>query len=271
MNGGWIGLFLLMLVVGCGGPKTSPERPPVVFPPPHPSSTNTVASQAEAGDAHAQYQLGAQLDNGRNAIEAAMWFKRAAEQGHREAQFNFACMLAEGHGVEVNAIEAAKWFSKAADQGLAAAQFNLGVIHEEGRGLDKSGIEAVKHFQQSADQGYAPAQFKLANCLLRGTGVVKDEVEAVRYLVPAARQGFLEAQYYLGFLMARGRGVTKDPVNALVWLNLAAAKGHVAARKEKASVAAQLSPADVGKAQRLALQFKKQDKAMPPPRPAPNN
>ena len=96
-------------------------------------------------------------------------------------------------------------------------------------------------------------------------------MEAVRYLIPAARQGFLEAQYFLGFLIARGRGVEKDPVNALVWLNLAAAKNHAAARREKAQVSRQLAPEDVAKAQRLALQFKKQDKALPAPKPAPGN
>lgn len=271
MDGGRIGLFLIIILAGCGGPKTGTERPPVVFPLPHPSSTNTVAIQAEAGDAKAQFALGTQLDNGRNDVESAMWFLRAAEQGHREAQFNFACMLAGGQGVAVNPAEAAKWFRKAADQGLAKAQFNLGVLFDEGRGVEKFDLEAARFYQLAAEQGYAPAQFKLGNLLLRGTGVVKDEREAVRFLVPSARQGFLEAQYFLGVLMSSGRGVEKDPVNALVWFNLAAAKGHAAARREKSQLSRQLVPADVAKAQRLALQFKKLDQALPAPKPAPGN
>ena len=36
-----------------------------------------------------------------------------------------------------NTVEAAKWYRLAADQGYAEAEFNLGQLYAEGRGVEK--------------------------------------------------------------------------------------------------------------------------------------
>jgi TPR repeat protein/CHAT domain-containing protein len=49
-----------------------------------------------------------------------------AERGDAEAQFNLGLMYQKGEGVAQNDVEAAKWFRKAAEQGHAAASGSLG-------------------------------------------------------------------------------------------------------------------------------------------------
>ena len=54
-------------------------------------------------------------------------FKKAAEQGHANAQFNLGVMYDKGEGVTRDAKQAVYWVQKAAEQGFAEAQTNLGV------------------------------------------------------------------------------------------------------------------------------------------------
>ena len=60
-----------------------------------------------------------------NLIEAAKWYRAAAETGDAEAQFCLGRLYARGDGVPQELGEAAKWFEKAAEQGIAAAQVNI--------------------------------------------------------------------------------------------------------------------------------------------------
>ena len=46
-----------------------------------------------------------------------------------------------------------KGYRKAAEQGLANAQFNLGVMYHKGRGVPQSYEEAAKWFRKAAEQG----------------------------------------------------------------------------------------------------------------------
>jgi TPR repeat protein len=63
-----------------------------------------------------------------DAAEAARWYRKAAQQGHAEAQKILGDMYANGHGVARDAAEAARWYRKAAQQGYAEARKKLGLI-----------------------------------------------------------------------------------------------------------------------------------------------
>ena len=52
-----------------------------------------------------------------------------AEKGNAQAQFKLAFMYAEGRGVTKDEAQAALWYRKAAGQGHAAGQSNLKVVH----------------------------------------------------------------------------------------------------------------------------------------------
>ena len=118
---------------------------------------------AEQGNAQAQTGLGRTLKNaiGPNPAayaEAMKWFRKAADQGDIDGQFDLAVMYYDGKGgVPQDYAEAMKWFRKAADQGDADAQTSIGVLYELGQGVPQNYAEAMKWYRKAADQGNADA------------------------------------------------------------------------------------------------------------------
>jgi localization factor PodJL len=58
---------------------------------------------------------------GANYKSASIWFRKAADRGVADSQFNLGILYARGIGVEQNLAESFKWFSLAAAQGDADA------------------------------------------------------------------------------------------------------------------------------------------------------
>ena len=80
----------------------------------------------------------------------------------------------------------------------------------------------------------------------------QDNAEAVAWYRLAAEQGHADAQFNLGWMYASGRGVPQDDVTAHMWLNVAAATGHEQARKNRDSVAANMTREQIAEAQARA-------------------
>ena len=59
--------------------------------------------------------------HGANYKSASFWFRKAADRGVADSQFNLGILYARGIGVEQNLAESFKWFSLAAAQGDADA------------------------------------------------------------------------------------------------------------------------------------------------------
>ncbi|MFQ5469824.1 MAG: tetratricopeptide repeat protein [Gammaproteobacteria bacterium] len=81
------------------------------------TATNEFTSLAEQGSADGQYYLGRlyQLDSTATSRRlAVIWLKKAAEQGHTEAQGFLASQYASGFGVDKDLVLAYKWYSLAA-------------------------------------------------------------------------------------------------------------------------------------------------------------
>ncbi|MGB7745816.1 MAG: tetratricopeptide repeat protein [Verrucomicrobiia bacterium] len=150
-------------------------------------------SAAPKGDLEAQYNLGRAYQNGfgvkRDLAEAAVWYQRAAEKGHSDAQNSLAMLLAMGRDYA----GAAPWFERAAAQGNADAQYNLGVLHRNGLGVRQNYELAGQWFQKAAELGHAQAQIDLAKMYELGRGVKPDYVEACKWLKLAELQGNEEA------------------------------------------------------------------------------
>ncbi len=122
---------------------------------------------AEKGDPEQQFQLGNIYSNGllgapRNNAEAAVWYRKAAEQGHSDAQYSLGLCYAAGKGVTKSFIEAAKWHLKAAEQGNPKAQYALGEYNREGYGGAKNFVQACKWYRLAAEQGDADARYENA-------------------------------------------------------------------------------------------------------------
>lgn len=147
-------------------------------------------AKANAGDANAQYNLGVNYETGLGApqdhMQAAIWFRKAAEKGMADAQYYLAMLYHRGDGVSQDYVEAVTWCRKAAEQGLAEAQFSLGVSYYGGEGLPQNYAQAASWFRKAAEQGNAGAQFWLGLLYNIGIGVPQDYAEAYFWLDIAA-------------------------------------------------------------------------------------
>lgn len=117
---------------------------------------------ATAGDGLAQLNLAAAYDHGLLGLaadpsRAVMWYRRAAEQGLAEAEFNLAHCLATGHGAPIDLAGARVWMVRAARQGLADAQFLYGVMLTEGLGGPVESARGLAWLRRAAAQGQADA------------------------------------------------------------------------------------------------------------------
>ena len=64
--------------------------------------------------------------------QARVWFRKAAEQGQVDAQYNLAIMHRYGKGGPVSMEQACVWWGRAAEQGHVKAQFNLALMRKQG-------------------------------------------------------------------------------------------------------------------------------------------
>ena len=108
-------------------------------------------------------------------IQAAQWFRKAAEQDDSVAQYTLAAMYENGAGVLRDPAQAANWYRRAAEKGHVKAQFDLGVIYASGSGVARDAAQAVLWFRKAADAGEARAQFNLGVMYAAGTGVPQDD------------------------------------------------------------------------------------------------
>jgi TPR repeat protein len=146
-------------------------------------------AEGMGGDAVAQRELGIAYADGlgvlKDAREATLWFRRAAEQGDATGQYRLADCYCRGVGVDRNDKEAATWCRKAAEQGQRQAQHLLGVLLHCGRGVVQDDKEAVAWFQKSAAQGCTIALYELGVCYEMGYGVEKDLSAAATWYTKA--------------------------------------------------------------------------------------
>ncbi|MFN4023964.1 MAG: peptidoglycan-binding protein [Hyphomonas sp.] len=188
---------------------------PAVSYPPIPAIV-TVESEANAGNAIAQYQLAQSLRAGGDLDTAIPLLRRAALKG------------------------------------IAPAQYDLGKIYELGQGVDQDLIQARSLIARAAEQGHVGAMYDLALFMAEGEGGPADEAGAAEWFRRAADHGFTDAQYNLGVMYAEGIGVEQDPGDALYWFELAARQGDGGAALEVRNLSARLPEAVVSDVRQLA-------------------
>lgn len=95
-----------------------------------------IARQAEDGRLYSKY-YGPDAFVTRDQIGAA-------ESRVMSSEFILGLMYRNGEGVTKNYAEAMKWYRKAAEQGHADAQLNLGLMYFDGEGVPKNNVEGYK-------------------------------------------------------------------------------------------------------------------------------
>lgn len=217
-------------------------------------------TQAERGNAAAQYSIGWRYDDGEGVpvddAEAVKWYRLAAEQGYPAAEYSLGVMYANGEGVLANDVEAVKWYRIAAGHGDAKAQYSIGWRYLNGRGVPQDDAEAATWYLKAGEQGIAMAQLALGMMYDIGRGVPQNDAEAVRWYRLAGEQGSAAAQHNLGIMYRQGRGVPQDYVEAHMWLNLAASRESGPKAKsfaeDRNTIAVRMTPQQISEAQRLA-------------------
>ncbi|MBL3931269.1 sel1 repeat family protein, partial [Bacteroides thetaiotaomicron] len=71
-------------------------------------------------------------------------------KGEKAAQFNLGNALLQGKGVKKDEQQAAIWMRKAAEQGLSAAQVQLGEIYYYGLGVERDYVQAWAWFDTAS-------------------------------------------------------------------------------------------------------------------------
>ena len=124
--------------------------------------------------------------------QSVHWWRKAAEQGHVDAQSNLGWAYLNGRGVPQDDAQAVHWYRKAAEQGHANAQFALGKAYEYGKGVPQEYSEAVRWYREAAEQSDANAQMYLGAAYFSGHGVPQDRVEAHKPRWTAENRQFLD-------------------------------------------------------------------------------
>ena len=76
-------------------------------------------------------------------VEAAKWYREAAEQGHANAQVGIGIRYALGEGVPQNFIQAHMWYNLAAAQGDEVGRDNRDILAEKMTTADISTAQAL--------------------------------------------------------------------------------------------------------------------------------
>ena len=101
-----------------------------------------LAEKARMGDAAAQYELALEYFFGRsrsvNPVLAVYWFRRAADAGHPESQYNAARCYERGWGCRRSMGMAVRYYAKAGEKQLLAAQLRYAELLYAGVPAEKS-------------------------------------------------------------------------------------------------------------------------------------
>ncbi len=187
--------------------------------------------------------------------EAVSWFRKAAAQGHRGAQFSLGVLYANGFGVPQNFSEAAKWFRQTALAGNAAPAFYLGLLYENGAGVPRNYTQAIQWYQLATRLNDNASGFYLGlrNSRLQGAPQDNSESLSAFSMAKITGEGGAEisrggAAYNLGMMHWRGHGVPHDITTAYQWFILSASLGNRLAQGNMRLLAKQMTARQIARA-----------------------
>ena len=147
----------------------------------------------------------------------------------------------------------------------AAAQSSLEAdLREAAAAYERKDMAAAARLWKVwADRGNAEARTLLGAMYWSGEGVQRDQKEAARLYLLAADQGYARAQNDIGFMLGFEGPPPHDDVEAYKWLTLATERYTAKnqdrldqAIKDRATLAARMTPAQVAEAERRAKAWK---------------
>jgi TPR repeat protein len=148
-----------------------------------------VRARAASSDVVAQFSLGALLYyGGSDLTQAVDWLRKAAGQGHADAEFHVAQLYDFGFGVAPDERQALEWYRRSAEHGSAHGQRAVGDFYRKGRVVAADAGEAARWYRRAADGDDVRAQYELGQLYFTGTGVARDYEAAYLWFSLAASQ-----------------------------------------------------------------------------------
>lgn len=191
--------------------------------------------KATAGDAESAFYLGNEYFYGENRPAnltlAVYWYKKAADKGIPEAQYNYASCLESGRGIKKNLPDAFAWYKKASDRNFQPASFRVakfyltGVPDETGRIiLQPDSKAALALLEKLADDQYEPAEIEYAAMRMGKHASVEDRRKAFALLnrITARKNSDPRALRMLADCYFSGIGCPPDRAKAVQLLTAAA-------------------------------------------------
>ncbi len=241
---------------------------------------------AEQGMPEAETHLGMMYHDGefgmcRDKAAAVEWLQKAANQRFAEAYRRLAEAYASDSGSGYDPSVAQALYQKGADLGDADSQSELFEIFWNGKGVPKDPAKAVYWLEKAASQagpGRILDAYSLGAVYSNGKDIPQNDEKAIYWYLKAANGGLSDAQFELAGLYEK----TRDYVEAYKWYALVAAsdakkaderapanyKEDVRARDR---VAAQMTPAQIAKAETLVAKSHITPLYIPPPQVMPVN
>lgn len=161
----------------------------------------------------------------KNYSQAAGLFKKAAELGNAQAEYNLGVMHAKGEGMPQDYQQAYFWLHRAADRGIGGAEYNLAIMYDNGLGVDRDYPIAIFWYRRAIQHDVTLANFNLGVMYDNGLGIAQDYSQAASLYLYAAERDVAQAQYNLAILYESGLGVSKNYAQAGVWYHRAAELG----------------------------------------------
>jgi TPR repeat protein len=187
---------------------------------------------ANNGDFNAQYRLGTEFIDGnclkKNPEIAAKWIKKAADQGHSEAQmrYGFYCLDWVPRETETEENIGVEYLKKAAKQGNVKASKELSYLYLEGSHVEFCPDEAVQWTIHTVESGGIEENHHLGQFYEFGEGVKEDRAKAFSCTEIAAKAGSLLAMTRLCAYYLKGVGTQPDFTKAMEWILKAAQLNH---------------------------------------------
>ena len=191
-------------------------------------------------------------DTTKDYLEAAKWFRQAAEKGHPGAQAGLGGILLNGRGVAVDHAEALKWLRRSANQGNALGQSSLGECYEEGKGVPQDFLEAYKWYNLAgAESSHSASQRQALTSRMTPEQIAEAQRRSARFVASKEAQDTAQAPQQTGTSLdhlerqAGGSGffVTEDGC-LVTSFHVVAGAARIVIRTGKGTLSAKLINAD---------------------------
>lgn len=139
-----------------------------------------------------------------------------------DACFEIGQLYEKGEDLPQNLEIATTWYRKAADQGHTQAQIALATLSLNA----KNYTEARHWCEAAAKERYAGGYFCLGYLYQRGLGAPLNLKDGLKWYGEAAKWGNTAAMQILGQMYAKGEGTKLDRPQAFVWFFMAVRRGN---------------------------------------------